>query len=132
MTTLHGSCHCKAVRYEVDHDLEGKASRCNCSICTKTGATGGANVKPEKFRLLTPDAELSTYSMSSYGTRYFCPKCGIHCFSRADIPELGGKIVSVNVNTIDGLDVGQLALSYWDGRHDNWHAGMRDRPWPIE
>lgn len=132
MTQTHrGSCHCGAVRFEVDHDLEGKATRCNCTICTKVGAIGGANVKPEKFRLLTPERELSTYSISPVATRYFCPKCGIHCFGRGDIPELGGAFVSVNLSTLDDVDVGQLDYRHWDGRHDNWQAGTRQTPWPI-
>lgn len=128
--THRGSCHCGAVRYEVDLDLGGKATRCNCTICTKTAVTG-ASTRPPSFRLLTPESELATYAMSPVATRYFCPRCGIHCFGRGDIPELGGAFVSVNVNTLDDVDVGQLEIGYWDGRHDNWHAGLRDRPWPI-
>ena len=129
-TTHRGSCHCGAVRFEVDLDLGGKATRCNCTICTKVGSTG-ASVKPAAFRLLTPESALATYAMSPVATRYFCPKCGIHCFSRGDIPELGGAFVGINVNTLDDVDVGQLEIGYWDGRHDNWHAGMRAQPWPI-
>jgi hypothetical protein len=128
--THKGSCHCGAVRYEIDLDLGGKATRCNCTICTKTMVTG-ASAKPDAFRLLTPERELSTYAMSPVATRYFCPKCGIHCFGRGDIPELGGAFVSVNVNTLDDVDVGQLEIGHWDGRHDNWQGGLRDRPWPI-
>jgi hypothetical protein len=31
----------------------------------------------------------------------------------------------------DDLDPADVKIGYWDGRHDNWQAGMRDRPWPI-
>ncbi|MBL9023365.1 MAG: GFA family protein [Myxococcales bacterium] len=128
--THHGSCHCGAVRYEADLDLGGKATRCNCSVCTKIGSTN-TNLKPAAFRLLTEERALATYSMSPNGTRYFCPKCGVHCFGRGDVPELGGAFVSINVATLDDVDVGQLEIGHWDGRHDNWQAGLRDRPWPI-
>jgi hypothetical protein len=129
--THRGSCHCGAVRYEVDLDLQGKATRCNCSICTKTMSTG-ASGKPADFRLLTPRSELGVYSMSPIASRSFCRKCGIHCFGEGDIPEMGGAFVSINVNTLDDVDVGQLEIGYWDGRHDNWHAGMRPQPWPND
>ncbi|MFZ5443266.1 MAG: GFA family protein [Myxococcota bacterium] len=130
MTTHHGSCHCGAVRYEVDLELDGKATRCNCTICTKLGATGVSG-KPHQLRLLTSEAGLFSYGRSPAALRFFCRTCGVYCFGRGDLPELGGAFVSVNVNTLDDVDVGQLAISYWDGRHDNWQAGTRDRPWPI-
>ena len=131
MTKTHrGSCHCGAVRYEVDLDLGGKATRCNCTICAKLGVTG-ATTKPAAFRMLSKDNTVATYAMSDSATRYFCRTCGIHCFGKGDVPALGGAFVSVNVNTLDDLDVGALEIGYFDGRHDNWHAGLRDRPWPI-
>ncbi len=44
---------------------------------------------------------------------------------------LGGDFVSVNVNTLDDHDPSTTAVTYWDGRHDNWQAGARPTPWPI-
>jgi hypothetical protein len=69
--------------------------------------------------------------MSRAATRFFCSNCGVHCFGRGDVPELGGEFVSINVNTLDDVDVGTLEVGYWDGRRNNWEAGMRDQPWPI-
>jgi hypothetical protein len=128
--THRGSCHCGAIRFEVDVDLDGKATRCNCSICTKTLWTG-ARVKPDAFRVLAGQADASAYRMSSVAARTFCARCGIHCFGRGTLEELGGDFVSVNVNTLDDVDIGALTISYWDGRHDNWQAGLRDTPWPT-
>lgn len=130
LPTLHGSCHCGAVRFEVDADHGGKATRCNCTICQKTMITG-LMIKPERFRLLTPRAALTSYGRHDFAKRYFCSTCGVHCFGEGDLPILGGAFVSINVSTLDDVDVGQLEIGYWDGRHDNWHAGLRDRPWPV-
>lgn len=130
MTTHSGSCHCGAVRYEVDVELNGRATKCNCSICMKLGTTG-TNVKPSQFRLLAGEGSLTQYSRNPVARRSFCSVCGTHCFSRGDIPELGGAFVGLNVNTFDDVDVGLLAISHWDGRHDNWHAGLRPTPWPV-
>jgi hypothetical protein len=63
--------------------------------------------------------------------RYFCRHCGIHCFGRGTLAEVGGDFVSVNLNCVEGLDPAALKIVYWDGRHNNWEAGPRDRPWPI-
>jgi hypothetical protein len=64
-------------------------------------------------------------------TRYFCKICGVHCFGRGFLEMLGGDFVSVNFNTLDGVDVNQLELLHWDGRHNNWQAGARKTPWPV-
>ncbi|SRR6266542_1100201 len=63
--------------------------------------------------------------------RFFCKTCGIHCFARGHLAEVGGDYVSINLNCIDDLDPNELNVSYWDGRHNNWHAGPRSTPWPI-
>ncbi|HEX4461636.1 MAG TPA: GFA family protein [Polyangia bacterium] len=126
-----GGCHCGAVRFEVDLDLTAPVGRCNCSICQKRSATG-AIVKPAAFRVLAGGDDVGFYAMRAGGAGYsFCKRCGIQVFGSGDIPELGGAFVSVNVNCLDGVDPSTLDVIYWDGRHDNWHAGPRNTPWPV-
>jgi hypothetical protein len=129
--SLHkGSCHCGAVRYEVEVDATA-ASRCNCTICTKVCQTG-ALVKPSAFRLTAGADQLTPYVWGGkISTRYFCKTCGIHVYGAGHLPQLGGDFVSVNLNTLDDIDVGTTTVMYFDGRHDNWMAGTRATPWPI-
>ena len=124
-----GSCHCGDVRFEVEIDATS-ASKCNCTICTKVAGTGGV-VKPDAFRLLTDESKLGTYEWGGRtATRFFCKRCGIHCFGRGHLEQLGGAYVSVNLNCIDDIDLREVSLVHWDGRHDNWQAGPRPEPWP--
>jgi hypothetical protein len=130
MTKHQGSCHCGAVKFEAMLDL-AVGTHCNCSICTKTMWTG-AMCKPEQFTLLAGEDDLSGYAWGhKVSTRYFCKRCGVQCFGKGDLPELGGAFVSINVNALDGVEVHALPLRHWDGRHNNWQAGMRETPWPI-
>src|SRR5215475_5663913 len=81
-TEQTGRCHCGAVRFAVRLDVGAGASRCNCSICVRTGATGGV-VKPAAFTLVAGEDSLSFYEWGmKVARRYFCRHCGIHCFGR--------------------------------------------------
>jgi hypothetical protein len=127
----NGGCHCGAVRFEAQLDLAAGGGRCNCSICTKTAVTS-ALVKPEAFRLLTSEAPLGTYEWGAkISQRFFCKHCGIHCFGRGHLPEVGGDYVAVNLNCLEGVELSELPVQYWDGRHNNWEGGPRTTPWPI-
>jgi hypothetical protein len=126
-----GTCHCGAVRFEVDADLAEGGGRCNCSVCTKTGPLSKL-VKPDAFRLLAGETQLSRYEWGAkISSRFFCKQCGVHCFGRGHLAEVGGDYVSVNLNCLDDIELVGLKATYWDGRHNNWEAGPRDTPWPI-
>jgi hypothetical protein len=130
MTKHHGTCHCGAVAFEAELDL-AVVSHCNCTICTKTMWTG-AMCKPEQFRLVRGEPELSSYAWGAkISTRYFCTRCGVQCFARGHLAVLGGDYVSINVACLDDVDVFALPERHWDGRHDNWRVGPRDTPYPI-
>jgi hypothetical protein len=127
-----GSCHCGAVRFEVFLDERPGGSRCNCSICTKLGMTG-AITKPAALTLIAGEESLNSYEWGGkISRRFFCRHCGVHCFARGNLVELGGAYVSVNLNAVDDLDVAELPIVHWDGRHNNWYAGPRPTPWPID
>ena len=128
---LRGSCHCGAVKFQVQTDPESGASRCNCSVCTKLGAMG-AIVKPEAFELLCDEAELGMYEWGAkISKRFFCKECGTHCYGHGHLAEVGGDYVSFSYNTIDDFEITSLKVVHWDGRHDNWQAGPSEKPWPI-
>ena len=125
-----GSCHCGAVRFEAEVDASA-GSRCNCSVCTKIGATT-AIVRPEAFALLADEAALGEYVWgAAIGRRYFCKPCGVPCSARAHLEQPGGDSVPANLHCLDDVDPADVKVVHWDGRHDNWAAGPRDTPYPI-
>lgn len=124
-----GSCHCGTVKIEADLDTE-VATRCNCTICTKLGCVG-TMAKVDTFRVVEGEDALGGYVITSAAKRFFCKRCGVYLFGMGHVPEIGGDFVSVNLNVLDDIDPGLLSVRHWDGRHDNWMAGMRDEAWPI-
>lgn len=121
--TYNGSCHCGAVKFEADIDLEAGTGRCNCTYCSKM-RTWGATIKPDKFRLLTSRDALTGYRFNTkQGDHWFCKTCGLRPFGEADVPELGGKVVSINVACLDGIEpetLAELPINYSDGLDNNW------------
>lgn len=39
--------------------------------------------------------------------------------------------VSINAQTLNTFAPTRVPAIYWDGRHDNWHAGPRNELWPV-
>lgn len=138
--TFTGGCHCGNVKYEVELELpeQPEATRCNCTICLKSGFTG-LTVKPEKFHLKSPAflENIPSYQARTPTiTRRFCNRCATSIVTHG-FYEINGKRVdffSLNANSLDqpqeGLDLSTFKIMYASGRDDNWMAGAKDVPYP--
>jgi hypothetical protein len=120
MQHYHGSCHCGAVRFEIDAPIE-RVVQCNCSICRKKGALHHA-VEPSAFRLTCGADQLGTYTFGTGEAKHhFCLSCGIHVFAR---PRGAPHLYSVNVRTLDDFptEPGLLSLVQFDGQ--DWEEAI--------
>ncbi|KIW03880.1 hypothetical protein, variant 2 [Verruconis gallopava] len=145
-----GSCHCGFFTYEARIDLQSpkksfngkQISKCNCTICHKTGAP---LIAPEDgtFKIISPPKgreELTEYHFKEGNVHHwFCPKCGIKPFieGKFNFGDQWFEFQRVNVLTIDeradgsGMDdLRELTIGYYAGRSNDWSLPVADEPYP--
>lgn len=122
LKTYQGSCHCGAVKFEADLDLEQSTYRCNCSICRRTRfwpTVAGEN----GFRLLAGDSELTPYLFNTRKNQhYFCKHCGVRAFGVGTETPIG-KMYGINLGCLAGVseeELSRLPITYVDGLDDKW------------
>ena len=98
--TVHGGCHCGAVRIEVPKAPEWVGS-CNCSICCRTGTLmayypddGSVRIKGETVAYIWGDRMIALRH---------CPVCACHTHWEST-GESYGKM-GVNARLLDGFEL---------------------------
>jgi hypothetical protein len=115
-----GSCHCRAVTFEVEAPDIIEADSCNCSICSKSGFLH-LIVPLSKFRLLSGEESLSTYTFNTGVAKHtFCKVCGIKPFYT---PRSNPDGIDVNVHCLDTKPK-EVRVVNFDGQ--NWEANAHE------
>ena len=114
-----GSCHCKAVEFEIDCPNEIEVEDCNCSICARTGFLH-LILPLQNFTLLKGEDNLETYTFNSGVAKHtFCKICGVKPFY---IPRSNPDGIDINVRCLD-TKPGKIEVVKFDGVNweDNAH-----------
>lgn len=110
--TLHGSCHCGAVRFEVRTALT-PASRCNCSLCRRKGALMSPLFAAGELTIVSGKDDLTLYQFNTrVAKHYFCKPCGIYPFHQT---RKDPALWRVNLGCLDGVDPYALEAGLNDG-----------------
>ena len=75
MQKYRGSCHCGAVRFEIETDFP-ELTTCDCSICRRKNALM-VKVHENQFKLISGEDSLTEYRFHTMTARhFFCKTCG--------------------------------------------------------
>ncbi|TAH47456.1 MAG: GFA family protein [Gammaproteobacteria bacterium] len=120
--TYRASCHCSRVAIEVQIDLTQSSYRCNCSICRRN-RFWPAVARPEQFRMLSGESELTRYIFGSgRNHHFFCRHCGVRVFGVGNDTPIG-TMYGINIGCLEEVDEAELSripITYVDGLHDRW------------
>jgi len=103
---FQGSCHCGAVRFEIETDFP-ELTTCDCSICKKKNALM-VKVHESKFRLLAGNDSITEYQFHTKTAKhYFCKVCGIYPFHRKRVTpdSLGINVYCLEDASLEGIPV---------------------------
>ena len=117
---ITGGCLCGAVRFRA---AEGPiATRiCWCRDCQKFGAGGPAVSAAFKTAAVTIAGELRDYpSTADSGNkmhRRFCPVCGSHLFSEAEVRP---HLIFIRVGALDDPAIAKPGATIWTDSAPSW------------
>ena len=117
---ITGGCLCRAVRYSISA-APIVTRTCWCRDCQYIGA-GSATVNTcFPSAALTVSGELRDYRMTAASGnvvhRRFCPSCGTHLFSTADVRP---HLVFVRAGTLDDGELARPAVTIWTASAPSW------------
>ena len=103
---LQGSCHCGAVRFEIETDFP-ELTTCDCSICRRKNALM-VKVHETAFKVLAGADALTAHQFHSHtATHYFCRTCGIYPFHRKRVTP---DHLGINVFCLSGFETTGIPL----------------------
>ena len=116
MKIYQGSCHCKNVSFQFQHNEIHSGMRCNCSFCKRKGAIVSDFVIPPdefSFELKEPES-LGLYEFDNkVAHHHFCKICGINPFLQTlSKPEH----YRVNLACIDEINTDVIDITLFDGK----------------
>lgn len=111
MGVWSGSCHCGAVRFRVEAEIE-ELTHCDCSLCRRKGALM-AKVPEKGLVIEAGEDHLALYQWNTGIARHwFCRTCGIYPFHRK---RAAPAFYGVNVGCLESFDVAAYPYRLADG-----------------
>ena len=111
--SYHASCHCGAVKVEIDGDIPAEGISCNCSHCRRKGFLL-TFVPREQARVVQGEHDLTEYRFNKKVIAHkFCRTCGVQPF--AEGPGPNGPMAMINLRCVPEANLDGLKINHFDG-----------------
>jgi len=125
---ITGGCLCGAVRFKASEPPIA-ARVCWCKECQRLGAGGGAVGAAFRTSAVTIEGELRDFpTIADSGNkmhRRFCPICGTHLFSEAEVRP---HLIFIRVGALDDPELAKPSSTIWTKSAPSWAAIDPDLP----
>lgn len=119
MVLYQGSCHCKAVVFQVEAPSDLVVFKCNCSIC-HIKQNHHFIIPESAFTLISGSDQLTEYRFNTkVAVHLFCKICGVQSFYR---PRSNPDGFGINIYSIDTSPASSITFTTFDGQ--NWESSM--------
>ena len=109
-----GSCHCGAVRFTVDGEID-QAIECNCSHCSRKGFLLWFVPRPA-LTITQGEDQLTTYTFNKHVIQHrFCKVCGCQPFGLGRMPD-GAETAAINIRCLEGMEIDEVKRVPVNGR----------------
>ncbi|HWJ45097.1 MAG TPA: GFA family protein [Gaiellaceae bacterium] len=134
MATLHGTCLCGGITFEVD-ETPDRIRFCHCESCKKLSGGGGtANFRAASaaIRIVEGEDLIQTYQPAEGSAKTFCLACGSNLFG-GGWPD--SEYCSVRVTTLEepvgrlpGVHIWTRSVAPWESLPDDGFERFETTP----
>jgi len=134
MATLHGTCFCGGVRFEVD-ETPDRVRFCHCQSCKKLaggGSTANFRAASASIRIVDGEDLVQTYQPDDGSAKTFCRACGSNLFGGGwpDSEHCSVRITTIEepIGDLPGMHLWTRSVSSWELLPDDGFPQFETRP----
>lgn len=117
INVIESSCHCGAVKLQVESEVPDALTDCNCSICRRYGSLL-AYFNPAKVKILAAKEATDEYFYGNKGLAFVrCKTCG--CLSHWRSLDPKAERMGVNARLFTNVEFAKIRIRHFDGA-DTW------------
>lgn len=111
---IESSCHCGALKLEIDSEVPASLTSCNCSVCHRYGSIH-AYFHPSQVKIISDSGATQEYSWGDKGLAFVrCANCGCYSYWRSLDPKHTERM-GVNARLFTNIDIGKIRIRRFDG-----------------